>query len=110
MGQTYGREEVGSFHYLGNSGRMALLSALLSDVEQRLREILRGEGIPSRWIVGRDQLISGADLSQAATEDLLSILLENRHRTGAAESAVLPRGGIEAGGCMALQAAQEPGQ
>ncbi len=57
--------------------------------------------IPSRWIIGKDSTISGADLSPAAAEDQLSLLLENRHRAASADSAAVP---VSAGGCTALDA------
>jgi peroxiredoxin len=64
------------------------------------------KAIPSRWIVGKDQMISGAGLSQAAAEDLLSLLLENKRRTGAAAANAAVPGGVdvEAGGCTAPEA------
>jgi thiol-disulfide isomerase/thioredoxin len=57
--------------------------------------------IPSRWVIDRDLIISGADLGPAETEDLLSVLLENRHR--AVDAGSSPSGGavVDGGGCTA---------
>ena len=60
--------------------------------------------IPSRWIVDRNQSITGADLSHAATEDLLSLLLENRHRNAADARVAGSAAIVEGGGCLATEA------
>ena len=59
--------------------------------------------IPSRWVIDRNQLVSGAELSQAAAEDLLSVLLENKHREKPAGVQGLS-GIVEGGGCSASDA------
>jgi len=60
--------------------------------------------IPSRWIIGKDLTISGADLSQAAAEDQLSLLLENRHRPPSAPGGSAAAAAAAAGGCTAVDA------
>ncbi len=60
--------------------------------------------IPSRWVVDRSQSIAGAELSHAATEDLLSLLLENRHRTSVDSRDADVSATAEGGGCAASEA------
>jgi thiol-disulfide isomerase/thioredoxin len=61
--------------------------------------------IPSLWVIGKDSKVTGADVSLPAAEDILSVLLENRHREGTPQGASAPTSGPPwDGACSALPA------
>ncbi|HUZ17643.1 MAG TPA: TlpA disulfide reductase family protein [Spirochaetia bacterium] len=56
--------------------------------------------IPSRWVVDKEGRIRGVNLSEAETEDMLSLVLEGRHRRPVPATTIAPQtGGSGAAGC-----------